>query len=393
MAGVLSDATGDDQPPPTSRCIICHEEDPEPPPIPCPRCKDTRAHAQCLLPWIIARGSCPTCRTWLLREAGPLTNEDNEEQQEQQEEDEEEEQQEETVRERRLYLWPCLTQMMHLVFGMLMFVTVAEFPQTRGSAPRHRAQEIASNLLVALYLVSDSLLFALMLVTEGAPRRTGDDVYTRQGEGEPGGEPRGEPRGGEASGEQGGEPRGEAGGEQGGETGGEAGSEAHSEAIEGEAIVRVRGPPSPAARRRTLSTPGGGSPLSASAPYLVLCGYVFLCGATATGAAAMLDGWATGRLGAEGAEPRSGKAMLPGEGPMLLLHLTYLVSAHSVLSLYAVPAILSPCPLWRAQYLCLSLVYGLMLALMKTTADTGVLLGVVLSLGAFFFSLAAAAGV
>jgi hypothetical protein len=32
----------------------------------CKVCKDTFVHAECVLPWVVRRGTCPTCRGWLI---------------------------------------------------------------------------------------------------------------------------------------------------------------------------------------------------------------------------------------------------------------------------------------------------------------------------------------
>jgi hypothetical protein len=223
----------------------------------------------------------------------------------------------------------------------------------------------------------------------------GEQETERQGEQQ--GEGQGE-RQSEQQSEVQGEQQSEQQSEQQGEERGEQQSEQETEQ-QGEERGEGQGEEREASVALDAETITGHSSILASAPYLVLCGYVFMCTATAVGVAAILEG--NRAFGIAASPSPAGSADLRGfaastnslASSAVLQHMAYLISAQGILFLYAVPAILSPCPLWRIQYLCLSLIYGLLVSMMRATADTAALLAVQIGVGSLFFSVAAAAGV
>jgi len=395
--------------------------------MPCRICKQSRVHVDCLLPWLLRGGSCPTCRTPLIRQGIVPEGEAEESDQADIEDDGSLEGEFDPRRGDgpKLFFWPCVLQMMHLLFGMLMFVSAAEFggvaslpspplhpaPLLGAENPQpalaqtpslrseflHPALRTASDIILLLYLATDTFMFVVIILTESprqlrqrsaaphiqAPRQESERQGEQQGEGQ-----------GEQQSEGQGEGQGEVQGEQQSEVQGEQQSEQETER-QGEGQGEER----EASVALDAETITGHASILASAPYLVLCGYVFMCTATAVGVAAILEG--NRAFGIAASPSPAVSADLRGfaastnslASSAVLQHMAYLISAQGILFLYAVPAILSPCPLWRIQYLCLSLIYGLLVSMMRATADTAALLAVQIGVGSLFFSVAAAAGV
>ena len=89
-------------------CVVCLDDGPGAAKIPCHNCKNKFAHAECLLPWIIKTGSCPTCRTYIVAREAP--------------QDEEHQQLPGLEMATQPYIWPWVVLMLNIIasFGIYM---------------------------------------------------------------------------------------------------------------------------------------------------------------------------------------------------------------------------------------------------------------------------------
>jgi hypothetical protein len=62
MAATESHSDSDSGADPCLICVICLDSSGNVTKMPCGQCRDKFVHADCLLPWILRNGSCPTCR-------------------------------------------------------------------------------------------------------------------------------------------------------------------------------------------------------------------------------------------------------------------------------------------------------------------------------------------
>lgn len=171
----------------SSVCLICLNDDAPVEPIPCASCRESFVHAECLVPWLLRGGTCPTCRAQLIRggaeeeeevvgddeqrERGDEQRERGGEQRESDGESDGEQRERggeqgnplwsrsmRYLRSRRIqHLWPAALLLIHVMLGTVMFAEV-----TRSPSPPFSAHSSVRDCVVVSHVVVDMTVLLLI---------------------------------------------------------------------------------------------------------------------------------------------------------------------------------------------------------------------------------------